>query len=115
MLTRPSLSSTHYALLHRIGLQKITPANASAALIHPALQKSEQASLFYHFKKVAAKVLAIFAYEYVSCRFPKLPRDSLDAAAQIYTTAANVSAVARFIGLEFAIVPFSGIPSIKKP
>ena len=64
---------------------------------------------------VGAQVITIFAKEYVQARFPRLPRDSHEMATQIYAAPKNVAVIARSLGLEYALIPFSGIPSIKMP
>jgi len=53
--------------------------------------------------------------DYVTVRFPRLPRDSHELAVAIYLSDKNLSTIAMSTGVEFAVIPFSGIPRIDMP
>lgn len=60
-------------------------------------------------------MLSLLAKDYVVARFPCLPRDSRELALQVYTTDRNLCAVARSVGIEYAVIDFTGIPRIQMP
>lgn len=57
-----------------------------------------------------ARIIDIFAKDYVTARFARLPRDSKELAVKVYTTNKNLAAVAKSVGIEYAIIEFTGIP-----
>lgn len=62
-----------------------------------------------------AELLRIFSIDYVSARFPRLPRDSFELAVKVYTSRTNIYAAAKSVGMEYALVSFTGIPAVKMP
>lgn len=59
--------------------------------------------------------MRIFAIDYVSARFPKLPKDSFDLAVKVYTGRTNIYMAAKSVGMDYAMIPFTGIPAVKMP
>lgn len=110
----PGLTPAQSALAHRIGLQNLNPTSLSAALSHPSIASNSQ-DKFVGYEKTGRAVLKYFVEEYVRYRFPKLPRDSRQLAHTVYTCSKNLAAVARGVGLEYALVKFRGVPHIHMP
>lgn len=60
-------------------------------------------------------MLSLLAEDYIVSRFPRLPSDSRELALQVYTTDRNLCAVARSMGIEYAVIDFTGIPRTQLP
>lgn len=59
--------------------------------------------------------MEIFTKDYISARFAKLPKDSKELAIKVYLSPKNISIVAKSVGIEFALIDFTGVPNITMP
>lgn len=109
------LTPPQWAFAHRIGIAALSQPALSSALSHPSLSASADKSAHQALVSTGRLVLDFFVAEYVSGRFPRLPRDSRSLARTVYSCPQNLAVVARSIGLEFTLVDFEGLPHVQMP
>ena len=125
--TVPSMEAAIKALSYRIGIESIPFCHLKDAFAHPSLPHVANKDENHDLKDIASssafnelytngKVCAnLFVSEYITARFPRLPEDSKQVALAVYSECSNVAAAARSFGIEYAIIPFIGIPQIAHP
>lgn len=109
------LLPAEYALFHRLGMRDVSQMLFKEALKHPALPHCTDTRSFHDHLERGMKSLELFSTEYVKFRFPRLPEDSFKLAKEIYMAPRNLAVIGKSFGLDFALVPFRGIPQIVKP